>query len=122
MNMKYGKIVNGTFFYAPTCPTVDGKVILSPTLADYVRAGYYPVDDNPPVSTLDNLYSPTGWAYDTPAAPTKCVRNYALDTASGAPASALVQALTGVSVASMTMDQKDTALQIAAEAIRKEHS
>ena len=84
-------------------------------------AGYLPTEDNPPPSTVNNIYSPTGWAYDDETTPTKIIREYALDTAGNAPASALVQALTGISVTSMTGDQKDATLQIAAEAIRKEH-
>lgn len=122
MNRDFGRIEGGVFSYAPSSVTVNGQVVMNPTLVDYVKAGYYPCEDNPPTSTVDDIYSPTGWSYDDDSAPTKCIRSYALDTASNAPSSALAQALTGLSVSSMTGDQKDATLQIAAEVIRKEHS
>lgn len=42
--MKYGKVISGRLEVAPVKIKAGGRLIISPRAADYMAAGYYPID------------------------------------------------------------------------------
>ena len=60
LNRKYGKLMDGAIAYAPIELLADAGLIINPTAANYVAAGYLPVLDAP--ATREGFYAvPTGW-------------------------------------------------------------
>ena len=50
MNKLYGKIVSNKLEYAPTSVETESGVVVNPTEATYLAAGYKKISDNPPAA------------------------------------------------------------------------
>ena len=63
INDKYGKLHSGRLDYAPVTLNDNGRYIVAPTHADYVRLGYLPVEDKPPTEPAAEGYhwEATSW-------------------------------------------------------------
>ena len=60
VNLKYGKIIDGVFSYAPNKVVLDHREIYNPNEETLLKCDYLPIVDERPVKE-GFYYVPTGW-------------------------------------------------------------
>ena len=61
MNRKYGKLVGGEIAYAPESLETEGGVVMNPTEATYLAAGWKKVVEEPPEPQEGCVVDVSGW-------------------------------------------------------------
>lgn len=61
---RYGKVVDGALVLAPKVLRDGSAVVFSPSAAQYLSAGWFPVDDSVPAAPDGKVVSSLSWAQD----------------------------------------------------------